>query len=1233
MPSRLSSLLVRDGLVGVRRMEKAFQRQVIYGGSLDTILLELGMVPEERLCQYLALASGLPPASRAEMEQLDPSAVELLSLEAAQAYRVVPLVLEGEAVRMAVCSPIDLAALEDLADQIDRPLRPLLVPEYRWHLMLSQAYGAAVPQRYAALAEQIEKDPASQPVGRSRTIIVENEPERDAIMGAQPPLPPPPQAVPSPTTTAHDDTVRARANRITEDALPASPRERPPSNSEATRRAGRPTSHGENNQEELSGPHIEVFGPEGAPPDSATVRPAVHGDTPRSRRRRGVTLIGVSPVRALTELGPQGDLIGDADLSPASGIPTHVRGELGDEDDTPPPRRLGGRATELQFLPVSSTTPTKSAAMAAVAPPGDRRDDGLDVDTEITDVEDPSVAPLPPTPPAPQRPRTGPMATLQTSESGAQPLPVQKRPATQPGTQPASAVQSGAHVAPTRPATQPAERPSTPRVATVPLSTIPHRAPGPTAQPPAAASASASSAASAASAASSEEAELGPAKRPSVPYLPTAHARQPTNSGAQLHAPRPPMTPPARAGTPSQPVQPVVMPTASPTSPASGPRIEAALDSLRSEPSFTSPMPTAQANSPGSNASPISQREARELLAQAEQRDDVFLALLRAVRHVAQWTGLLTVQGGVAIGRLALAHPELDTEQISTVLIPLDAPSPIRTAVSSKRLYVGPLAKGDPAVDSMFLRLGGIRPPSLAVLPLVLRERVVAMVVAHRADRDITFGDVAELLPLATLATEAIGRLILRSKDGPGKAATATATTRAPTYPPPDERLGARARTAPPETGSTQQHRAPGQRAERSPAATPPDPDDPEPEPAPLAERRISPSAQREAKPVRPSQPVLKPAPPPAQPAPPRERKPQEPQRMQRLQPVAPEAPPATAKGTTQLLAERMAAPIAAPAPAPIAPEAMASGAAPMALTAEVLIELIEANEGPEIEPAMDEAMARAAELMPLIAARFPGALDIDRYGVAGRPLRAAQYGGLLELLTRMAPSAGASALLVEKLAAPSRDVRFYAAVCLLELRPKDAIAALFERLYDPDFGVRALALEALQGYPAKELEGGLLRVRQALHSDDPTRVTAAANAAAELTDRDALVDLIAAMSRGDRFAEASRRALVSLTNQDFGTNDGRWHKWWEDHRRRHRIEWMIDGLAHRDGELRAQAIAELRRLTGESFGYEPELPKRDRDIAHRRWLTWWSEAGRLRFINQESERNRPTALLPLRRP
>src|SRR6478609_9528428 len=121
MPLRLSSLLVRDGLVGVKRMEKAFQRQVIYGGSLDTILLEMNLVPEERLTQYLALASGLPPAERDEGQEIGADAVKAVPREVAEEYRAVPLALQGETVRILVCSPLEIEKLEDLADRLDRP--------------------------------------------------------------------------------------------------------------------------------------------------------------------------------------------------------------------------------------------------------------------------------------------------------------------------------------------------------------------------------------------------------------------------------------------------------------------------------------------------------------------------------------------------------------------------------------------------------------------------------------------------------------------------------------------------------------------------------------------------------------------------------------------------------------------------------------------------------------------------------------------------------------------------------------------------------------------------------------------------------------------------------------------------------------------------------------------------------------------------------------------------------
>src|SRR5215203_4423119 len=113
MPSRLSSLLVRDGLVGVKRMEKAFQRQVIYGGSLDTILLEMNLVPEERLTQYLALASGLPPAARDEGTHVAADALALITGEIAAQFRALPLSVDRDALRVLVCSPLEINELED----------------------------------------------------------------------------------------------------------------------------------------------------------------------------------------------------------------------------------------------------------------------------------------------------------------------------------------------------------------------------------------------------------------------------------------------------------------------------------------------------------------------------------------------------------------------------------------------------------------------------------------------------------------------------------------------------------------------------------------------------------------------------------------------------------------------------------------------------------------------------------------------------------------------------------------------------------------------------------------------------------------------------------------------------------------------------------------------------------------------------------------------------------------
>ncbi len=532
--------------------------------------------------------------------------------------------------------------------------------------------------------------------------------------------------------------------------------------------------------------------------------------------------------------------------------------------------------------------------------------------------------------------------------------------------------------------------------------------------------------------------------------------------------------------------------------------------------------PTAPIDTQGRDA-PVPVVAARELLAIADDRDSVFLTLLRAARMRARWAGLLTVQGGAAIGRVAIAEPGLDTAAVNTVLIPLDAMSPWRAVVASKQPHIGPIVSGDPGIDAMALRLGGTMPPSALLMPVVLRDRVVAIVVAHRVHSDLRLTDVTELLPLSNSAAEAIGRLIVKSKSAGYRAPVAIA-----------------------------------------------DPVD--------TQKLHKPSAKTAAKDA-------------AWVAPPPE-------------------PPPEVPGYD----EGLEVSISQDPPAPI----------------EDVVDEIEAAREGHAEEAIAEAVERATETIGELMRRFPGKLRNDRFTVAGRPLRAAQYGGLLELVIRLGSIS--SDLLIDKMSAPQRDVRFYAAVCAAELRPRTAVFALAERLFDQDFGVRACAIEALAGYPVQDLGTALVRARRALHSSDVEVVAAAAAAITELGDTEAVVDLIGAIERHDRAGEHARRALVALTAQDFGTNERKWRKWYEGARSRHRIEWLIEGLGHKEDAIRESAINDLRRLTGEYFGYHHDLPKRDREAAAQKWINWWRDAGARRFVLREDERHRPTAQLPARR-
>jgi hypothetical protein len=166
----------------------------------------------------------------------------------------------------------------------------------------------------------------------------------------------------------------------------------------------------------------------------------------------------------------------------------------------------------------------------------------------------------------------------------------------------------------------------------------------------------------------------------------------------------------------------------------------------------------------------------------------------------------------------------------------------------------------------------------------------------------------------------------------------------------------------------------------------------------------------------------------------------------------------------------------------------------------------------------------------------------------------------------------------------------------------------LAARLGDASARLSALRLQARQLDDPR-----VIAFRHALEKRASTTHNAspvgALHALAELRDKNAVPAIVELLeAENEDVAAAAQAALVALTCEDLGCKPKRWLEWWERMGSRTRVEWLLEGLAHRSPELRLAASNELYEISGEYFGYHYDLPERDREEARQRWITWWQD-------------------------
>jgi hypothetical protein len=272
---------------------------------------------------------------------------------------------------------------------------------------------------------------------------------------------------------------------------------------------------------------------------------------------------------------------------------------------------------------------------------------------------------------------------------------------------------------------------------------------------------------------------------------------------------------------------------------------------------------------------------------------------------------------------------------------------------------------------------------------------------------------------------------------------------------------------------------------------------------------------------------------------------------------------------------------------------------------------------GPDQEQPQVAALLRLGDAaLVALERRFPGPLWFDRQKPrtrmpAGRDISAVAR-ALFQFEERALPHIAAL------LAAPQTEARLCAAMLAADRVGPELLWPMYQRLFDPDGQVRLTAIESL---PLFQKVAGFddvlksLRQKAAAEAEAvPNRLSAleAINALRDPGSIELLADLTAHASR--QLSVPAHRTLIAVTAQDFGSVPRKWKAWIDKNRRRHRVEWLIDGLMHAEERVRSTAAVELQKLTQVYYGFIASAPKREREHAQQRYKSWWESLGRTQF-------------------
>jgi len=173
MGSNLGELLLREKLLDTEQLQTAIDYQKKNEVAMGTAIVTLGLITEEDMAQALSRQLGYPYINLDQFE-VYPDVINLIPIEIAQKYLIMPIHRIRSFLTLAMVDPTDLDVIEDIRFRTGLSIQPVIASESGIFNAIKKYYGTSDSLRVKQIVDEIE-----QAEDTSVNIIEEEEEDYD----------------------------------------------------------------------------------------------------------------------------------------------------------------------------------------------------------------------------------------------------------------------------------------------------------------------------------------------------------------------------------------------------------------------------------------------------------------------------------------------------------------------------------------------------------------------------------------------------------------------------------------------------------------------------------------------------------------------------------------------------------------------------------------------------------------------------------------------------------------------------------------------------------------------------------------------------------------------------------------------------------------------------------------------------------------------------------------------